>query len=117
MGKGFHYKSSFQNDFVGKEEKDELIENGTPFEITKVRFSDKGEYGAQFYLSVRFIDGTEKTMTFGADGTVFTRDDLLEQLQGYLKENPGESVIARLKQEGQTKLIEIEQDEEEDEKK
>lgn len=112
MGKGFQYRSSFQNDFVKGEEKDELIENQTPFEITKVRFSDKGEYGPQFYLSVRFIDGTEKTMTFGADGKVFTRDDLLEQLATYLKDNPGETVIARLTQEGQTKLIEIEQDEE-----
>jgi hypothetical protein len=110
---GFKYKDSFKNDFVDGDEKNQLIEDQTPFEITKVRFSDKGEFGPQFYLSVRFIDGTEKTMTFGADGTVFTRDDLLEQLSTYLKDNPGESVIARLHQEGQTKLIEIEQDEEE----
>lgn len=109
---GFKYKPNFQTDFVSGARKDELIENHEPFEITKVRYSEKGEYGAQFFLSCRFTDGSEGTMTFGGDGTVFTRDDLLEQLQAYLKANTGESVVAYLRQEGQTKLIELEADEE-----
>lgn len=105
---GFKYVSKVSRDFVSKERKNELIETGEPFEITKVRYSEKGEYGAQFYLSVRFTDGSDGTMTWSADSGVVTRNDLLEQLGEYLSANQGESVIARLRQEGQTKLIDIE---------
>lgn len=107
---GFKYVSKVSRDFVDKDRKDALIENAEPFEITKVRYSDKGEYGAQFYLSVRFTDGSDGTMTFSADSGVVTRNDLLEQLRDFLTANPGESVIARLRQEGQTKLIDIEEE-------
>lgn len=110
---GFKYVSRVSRDFVNGERKDELIESGDPFEITKVRSSDKGEYGPQFYLSVRLGDGTEEgTMTFTnkspEEGGVITRNDLLEQLQDFLEANPGESVIAKLRREGQTTLIDIE---------
>lgn len=113
---GFKYVSKVSRDFVGKERKAELIETAEAFEITKVRWSDKGDYGPQFYLSVRFQDDTTGTMTFSAkdpeEGGVVTRNDQLQQLQEYLEANEGESVVATLRREGQTNLIDIEEDEE-----
>jgi hypothetical protein len=108
------YKPAYARDFVSKEEKDSLIEHRTPFEITKVR-TGAGDYGKQFFLSIIVVfegeeEPVEKTMTFSAESNVFTRDDLLEQLMAYLKDNPGESQIAYLIQQGQTKLIELEDD-------
>jgi hypothetical protein len=108
LGK-FKYEQRFKTAFVTDEQKQALIASNNPFEITKIRFSPKGTYGPQFYLSCRFIDGTEGTMTFSAESNVFTRDDLLDQLKTYLTENPGESVVARLREEGNTRLIDVEE--------
>ena len=98
------------SDFVKGPEKDALIEGKVPFEILKIRFSAKGRYGPQHYLKIRKIDGTLGTMTFSSDGTVFSRDDLLDQAMAYLDENPDDTLVARLRHEGQTNIIDIEQD-------
>lgn len=114
-GQAFKFKPTFKGEFVDGSAKDALIAANEPFEIVGIRFSPKGQYGPQFYLKCNFIEGSvtglaEGTMTWTADGTVFTRDDLLEQAAEYLKANKGETLIARLSQEGQTKLVNIEED-------
>jgi len=117
MGTPFKFKPTFKGDFVDGDAKDALIASNEPFEIEAIRIGTKGQYGSQFYLKVKFVEGsvtgmTGGTMTFPAppDSLVFTRDDLLEQAHDYLKANKGETLIARLSQDGQTKLITIEED-------
>lgn len=111
----FKYTPKFKGDFVDGDAKDALIAANEPFEIEAIRSSDKGKFGPQFYLKCKFLEGSvtglsEGTMTFTADGTVYTRDDLLEQAMDFLKANKGETLIARLSEDGQTKLITIEED-------
>lgn len=108
---GFKYVATAGlGDFIDGNQKDALIASQEPFEITKIRHSDKGQYGPQYYLSVRLMDGTEGTMTFTADGSVYTRDDLLEQAMKFLKANDDESLIARLSKQDRTTIITVEDD-------
>lgn len=106
----FKYVPQFKGEFVDGDQKDALIASNEPFEISAIRFSEKGKFGPQFYLTVKFLDETDGIMTFTADGTVFTRDDLLDQAMQFLKANKGQTLIARLSKEGQTTLVTIEED-------
>jgi hypothetical protein len=107
---GFKYNPSFSSDFMKGADKDALIASGDPFEIKAIRFSESGQYGPQYYLKVALLSGEEKTMSFSADGKVYTRDDLLEQAMTFLKTNKNETLIARLSKEGQTNIVTIEDD-------
>lgn len=110
MGK-FKYVAKTKGEFIDGPEKDRLIAENEPFEIVGIRYKEKGKFGPQHYLQVRLINEEDlKTMTFSSDGTVFTRDDLLDQAMEYLAENKGETLIARLSEEGNSKLITIEDD-------
>jgi hypothetical protein len=110
MSGKFKYVPAFQSEFVDADKKNKLIESNEPFEIKAIRFREKSDFGPQFYLGVQFMDGSEGTMTFVADGTVYTRDDLLTQAQTYLKGNPDDTLVARLSKEGRTTIITIEDD-------
>jgi len=112
MGAGFKYKKTpgvGLPPFMDDDEKQRLIDEKEPFEILSIRFRATGKYGAKFNLNVRKLDGTIETMSFTADGTVPTRDDLLEQAMEFLQSNKGETLVARLSEEGQTRLISIEE--------
>ncbi|SRR6266550_2699667 len=112
MGKTFKYKPTAGvglPPFMDDDEKQRLIDEDEPFEILAIRFRPTGKFGAKFNLNVRKLDGEIETMSFTADGSVPTRDDLIEQAMEFLQANKGETLVARLSENGQTRLLTIEE--------
>lgn len=89
---------------INGDEKEQLAKSGEPFEISAVRAVAHPEYGERWYLDLRFASGEEATMPLGR-GQVYTRDELLQAMQGYLANHPDTTVRAQLVQQGRVYLI------------
>jgi len=96
--------------FMDDDEKQRLIDENEPFEILTIRFRPTGKYGPKFNVNVRKLDGAIETISLTADGSVPTRDELLEQAMDFLQANKGETLIGRLSESGQTRILTIEED-------
>lgn len=96
--------SSTLHRLVNGDEKEEFARSGEPFDIVSVRAFEHPEYGDRWYLDLRLGSGEEATMPFGR-GQVYTRDELLQAMQDYLAGHTGQTVGARLVQQGRSYLI------------
>lgn len=96
-------------EFVGKEEKAELIASGERFTVTGVRFKPKTQHGDKYFVDIE-LDGEPRTLTFGAGGehAVTTRDDLCEALIKYFKSDDATPETGWLEKAGQAQLLRIE---------
>ena len=71
--------------FVGKEEKEELIKNATPFLIEKV-IKGPSKFGpVPRYIVLTTIDGEARALSFAAEA-VESRDMMLDALIDYLQD-------------------------------
>lgn len=97
----------FSGSFIKKEEKDALIKDATVFNITGVRLVVGGSYDgkADQYVVQLELDGEERALGFTA-GSVWTRDDLFDNLISYFKEEE-DVVPAFLTREKQAVLVEL----------
>lgn len=86
---------------LSKEEVAVLIEEGTEFPITAVR-AGKSESGPFFVVELE-LEGESFTKFFGR-GTVYTRDDMLENYKQYL-EDGGEPERFKLTLSGRSQIL------------
>ena len=112
MGDSFFdgYKDIGGGDYVGKDEKDVLIDNGIPFQITDVVYQEESKFGERFVCRVLMPDPEsgeeeERLMSFGA-GTVESRDRLLNALTEWLSEADNEPPYVKLSRVGRAVIIE-----------
>lgn len=103
------YKDTGGLNFVGKEEKAELIDSAEQFPIRQVFKGNSTEYGPKYNLIVE-LDGEERCISFGA-GSVESRDRMLDAMIDYLDENEGEEVPVYLERQKQSILIRLVDDE------
>ena len=88
--------------WVGKEEKDAMIADGTAFTVTRVA-RGASKYGERYVIDTE-IDGEMRSIGFPAD-TVQSRDRLLDALIEYLKgENP-EPVSLKMQRIGRSIIL------------
>jgi len=94
-------------EFVGQQEKAELIASGTVFPITGVRIKEATKYGDKYYVDIT-LDEEPRTLTFGKGGEkpVTTREDLLNNLIAYFKVDTT-PVPVKLVKAGNAQLLEL----------
>ena len=99
------YKDEGGGKYLTAPEKAKLIANGTPLEITNVRYDEKNSYQgnpAPRYVVTFVVDGVERFAGFAlsADGDS-SRDRLLEALTEYIGTPGAEKVEVVMEQVGQ----------------
>jgi hypothetical protein len=95
--------------YISADEKAALIENGVTFQILGVVEEKGGKYGDRYILKVSVAnpltgEDEDRNLGFG-QGTVPSRDRMLEALTGYLGSDDAEPVFVTLEKAGQAVLI------------
>lgn len=91
--------------FASKEEKAKLADKTSPFLIHRIRRGE-GQFGAKFYVDIVSALIGDRTLTFTADGTVPSRDDMLEKMALWLEDGDGSrSIEAILVKQGRVYVI------------
>ena len=96
--------------YISAEEKAALIENGVVFQVTDVVEDPTNKFGPRFVLKVRVpnpLTGENEERNLGfAQGTVQSRERLLNAMADYLGSDDAEDVFVKLSKAGQAVLIE-----------
>jgi hypothetical protein len=106
------YKDIGGGEYVGKDEKDVLIDNGIPFQVTDVVYQEESKYGERFVTRVLLPDtesgeyDDERLMSFSAGGMVESRDRLLRAMAEWLDEADNEPPWVKLTRVGRAVIIE-----------
>ena len=103
------YKDIGGGQYVGKDEKDVLIENGIPFQITDVVYQEESKFGERYVTRVELPDPEsgeteERLMSFSA-GTVESRDRMLKALAEWLDDADNEPPYVKLEKIGRAVII------------
>jgi hypothetical protein len=96
------YNQGAGKSFVSTEEKDVLIDEGTPLVFTAVTFGPS-KYGERFIATTE-IEGEERAIGFPA-GTVESRDAQLHDLQTWLADG-GEAPTLKIVRVGRALILE-----------
>lgn len=104
------YKDIGGGEYVSSDEKNVLIDNGIPFQMTDVVYQEESKFGERFVTRVMLPDPesgeeTERLMSFGA-GTVESRDRLLRALAEYLDDASNDPPFVKLTKVGRAVIIE-----------
>lgn len=103
------FKDTGSLNYIGKEEKAELIESAEQFPVSQVFKAASAEYGPKYNCIVE-LDGESRCLSFGA-GSVESRDRMLDAMIDYLEENEGDEVPVYLEKNKQSILIRLVDDE------
>lgn len=95
--------------YVSADEKQVLIDNGIPFQVTDVVYQEESKFGERFVTRVLLPDPEtgdteERLMSFGA-GTVESRDRLLRALAEWLDDASNEPPFVKLEKVGRAVII------------
>lgn len=100
-----------KSNFIGKEEKAELVAQGLELEITSVsqrvsNFKDEktGLPKQEWVLGVT-LDGEDRAISFAVG--VFYRDETITQMESYLAGNPTELPVVKLVKKGRAVSLEV----------
>lgn len=113
MGESFwdNFTTTSGLNFIGKEEKDVMVEETVPFKIERI-FHTPSKFGPR-YVAITNVDGEERALGFGA-GTVESRDQFFDALIGWYEREDAEPVTVVMKRAGNAILVlRAETDEEE----
>ena len=104
------YKDIGGGEYVSSDEKNVLIDNGIPFQMTDVVYQEESKFGERFVTRVILPDPEtgeteERLMSFGA-GTVESRDRLLRAMAEWLDEADNEPPYVKLNKVGRAVIIE-----------
>lgn len=90
--------------YVTGDEKEQLIADGTVFDITGVTFDPEGGFddNDRYVLDIT-LAGTERKLSFQA-GSVDSRDRMLAAMDEFIQRS-GEAVAVKLTQQGRSTLI------------
>lgn len=91
--------------WIGKDEKADLIADGTVFRITGVERDESPQYGERFVADVE-LNGEARKVSFPSGSGVESRDYLLDKLSKYLETPGAEGPMVRLAKAGRAILIE-----------
>lgn len=90
--------------FIGTEEKNVLLEDGTPFEIHGVTFNAAGQFGDEYVITLK-LDGEMRKLSFGTEA-VESRDQTLADMQEYFTAGaPDGPITAKLGLAGRSQLV------------
>lgn len=108
MGFFDEYKEIGGN-YVKADEKQVLIDNGIPFQVTAVVADDENKYGPRYVATVLLPDPengdeAERAISF-PKGTVDSRDRMLNQMMNYLEREDAEPVLVKLDKVGRSILV------------
>lgn len=103
------YKDIGGGEYVGSDEKNVLIDNGIPFQMTDVVYQEESKFGERFVTRVALPDPEtgeteERLMSFGA-GTVESRDRMLRALAEWLDDADHEPPYVKLEKVGRAVII------------
>lgn len=103
------YKDIGGGDYVSSDEKNVLIDNGIPIQITDVVYQEESKFGERFVCRVMLPDrdlgeAEERLMSFSA-GTVESRDRMLRALAEWLDEGDNEPPWVKLEKVGRAVII------------
>lgn len=103
------YKDIGGGEYVSSDEKQVLIDNGIPFQMTDVVYQEESKFGERFVTRVMLPDTEsgepeERLMSFGA-GTVESRDRMLRALAEWLDEADNEPPFVKLEKVGRAVII------------
>jgi len=96
-------------DYLTAAEKQVIIDEGIPFEITDILDDDESQYGARFVCVVNVPDpesGDEASRKWSfTKSTVESRDRMLVQMQEYLKQDDSQPVLVKVEKVGRSNII------------
>lgn len=104
------YKDIGGGEYVGADEKNALIDNGIPIQITDVVYQEESKYGERYVCRVMLPDEEsgehtdERLMSFSA-GTVESRDRMLEAMMKWLEDGDNEPPWVKLEKVGRAVII------------
>jgi hypothetical protein len=108
MGFYDEYKEIGGN-WINSDEKNVMIEEGIPFEITAIQHDEANKYGPRFVATVVVPNpetGDEETRSLGfPKGTVESRDRMIVAMEEYLGSDKPEPLIVKLDRVGNSILI------------
>lgn len=95
--------------FIGKEEKAELLADGTALPVIDVVLAaGYNNKGMAYYVKVD-LDGEERTLSFTAsDGDPYSRDVFFDELISYLRSDDAEPVSIRMVGVSGSKYVDVE---------
>lgn len=96
------YRDEGGGQFLSAEEKELLIDEGVAFPVTSVA-SSESEFGPRWVVGIE-LEGEPRLVGFSR-GKVFSRDRLLEALQGYLAEEGAEPPELRIVMNKRSQLL------------
>lgn len=96
-------------DYIGAAEKQVLIENGIPFEITDVKLDPHNQHGPRYVAFVNVPnpetgDEEERKLTFPSESGVESRNRMLAAMEEHFA-GGGTSVRAKLEKKGRSILV------------
>lgn len=99
------YKPLGGLDFIGKEERHAMIDNGTPFTIIKVIDAPaRGTYGPK-YVAIVELNGETRAISYGKGSGVGSRDEFFETLMVFLEREDAEPPEVHMERAGQATII------------
>jgi hypothetical protein len=108
MGFFDEFQDTASGAWVGKDEKQELMENGVAFPITEVTVEDSPQYGERYVTKVILPneDGVdeERLISF-PKGSVESRDRMLDAMAKYLEADGAEKPVVTLEKVGRSIII------------
>lgn len=105
-----NYKDIGGGEYVGADEKQVLIDNGIPFQITDVVYQEESKFGERYVTKVLLPNEDsgayedERLMSFGV-GSVESRDRMLAALAEWLDEADNEPPWVKLEKVGRAVII------------
>src|SRR5688572_1012997 len=97
-----NYEDGSGLSFIGKEEKETLIEDATTLPVLRISRSTT-RFGERFIL-ITELDGEERALSFGTE-SVESRDRLLDAMMEYLTGDEVVTPEVRLERKGRSILI------------
>jgi hypothetical protein len=105
----FDEYTEIRGNFIGADEKQVLIDEGIPFQITAIQFDEENKFGPRYVAGVLVPDPAngeeeERLISF-PKGTVDSRDRMLAQMTDYLARDDAQPVLVKLEKAGKAILI------------
>lgn len=107
MGFFDEFQDTASGDWVKKDEKAQLMEDGTPFPITAVTIEDSPQFGERYVAKIVLEgdDGPADRLISFPKGSVESRDRLLDALTKWLEDPANEVPVVKLEKVGRSIII------------
>lgn len=109
------FKDNFKDisgTYLTADDKQELIDNGIPFEIVSVQKDEENQYGPRYVLTVLVPDTEtgdteEKLLAFPTESGVESRNRMCRAMLEFFEDDDAEPQVAKLVKKGRSLLLEL----------